>query len=46
MIDGGLDVKANKKIFPSEERIKGEHLKEEVRTMISKVKENIEKNGK
>jgi large subunit ribosomal protein L18 len=46
MIDGGLDVKANEKIFPSKERIAGEHLKEEIKTMFSKVKENIEKNGK
>ena len=38
LIDGGLDISANKKVFPSEERLNGEHLKPEVKDMIAKVK--------
>jgi len=50
LIDGGLDISANEKVFPSEERLSGEHLsskddptgpKEDVKSMISKVKENL-----
>ncbi len=46
LIDGGLDINANEKIFPSQERINGEHLKKEVKDNLNKVKENILKNGK
>lgn len=45
LIDGGLKINANEKIFPSQERLEGQHLKPELKDMISKVKENIE-NGK
>ena len=38
LIDGGLDISANEKVFPSEERLNGEHLKPEVKDMIAKVK--------
>ena len=38
LIDGGLDISANEKVFPSEERLNGEHLKDEVKSMIVKVK--------
>ena len=38
LIDGGLDIPANEKIFPSEERLNGEHLKDDVKDMIAKVK--------
>ena len=41
LIDGGLKLNVNKKVFPSEERLNGEHLKPEVKEMISKVKEKI-----
>lgn len=44
LIDGGIDVRANEKIFPSEERIEGEHLKEETKNKFNKLKEKI--NGK
>ena len=44
LIDGGIDVKANEKIFPSAERISGEHLKEEVKKEFNKLKEKL--NGK
>ena len=38
LIEGGLDIPANEKVFPSEERLNGEHLKPEVKAMIAKVK--------
>jgi len=38
LVDGGLDISANEKVFPSEERLNGEHLKSEVKEMIAKVK--------
>jgi len=38
LIDGGLNISANEKVFPSEERLNGEHLKPEVKDMIAKVK--------
>lgn len=45
LIDGGLDISANEKVFPSEERLSGEHLKSEVKEMVDKLKSKIE-NGK
>jgi large subunit ribosomal protein L18 len=41
LIDGGLDVPANEKVFPSEDRLNGEHLKPEVKAMVAKVKEAL-----
>jgi len=38
LVDGGLDIPANEKVFPSEERLNGEHLKDDVKAMIAKVK--------
>lgn len=38
LIDGGLDIPANKNVFPSEERLNGEHLKDDVKNMIAKIK--------
>lgn len=38
LIDGGFNINANEKAFPSEERIAGEHLKPELKEMISKVR--------
>ena len=38
LIDGGLDISADEKAFPSEGRLNGEHLKPEVKDMIAKVK--------
>jgi len=38
LIDGGLDIPANDAVFPSEERLNGEHLKDDVKAMIAKVK--------
>ncbi len=38
LIDGGLEISADEKVFPTEERLTGEHLKPEVKDMISKVR--------
>ncbi len=38
LIDGGLDIPANENVFPSEERLNGEHLKDDVKNMIAKVR--------
>jgi large subunit ribosomal protein L18 len=43
LVDGGLKVRANEKVFPSKERLMGEHLETEVKEMIAKVKVNLEK---
>lgn len=42
LVDGGLNVHANKEVFPAKERLMGEHLKPEIKNMILKVKENLE----
>ena len=42
LVEGGLDISVDEKIFPSEERLNGEHLKADVKTMIGKVKEKIQ----
>ena len=41
LIEGGLDISANEEVFPSEERLSGEHLKENVKKIITKVKEKL-----
>ena len=41
LVDGGLDIAVNKKVFPSAERISGEHLKPEIKAVIVKVKEKL-----
>ena len=41
LVDGGLDISANEKVFPSEDRLNGEHLKDDVKVMIAKVKEAL-----
>lgn len=38
LIDGGLDIPANKAVFPSEERLNGEHMSNDLKDMIIKVK--------
>ena len=40
VVDAGLEVPANSETFPSEERIKGEHLK--VKNDVAKVKSTID----
>jgi large subunit ribosomal protein L18 len=41
LVDGGMNIPANEKVFPSDERIAGEHLKDDVKKVISKVKEKL-----
>jgi len=41
LIDGGLDIPANEKVFPGEERLNGEHLKDDVKAMIAEVKKKL-----
>jgi len=36
LVEGGLDIPANDKVFPSEDRLMGEHIK--IRDMVEKVK--------
>ncbi|MFB6203213.1 MAG: 50S ribosomal protein L18 [Candidatus Nanohaloarchaea archaeon] len=46
MIDAGMDIGAGEEVFPSEERIRGEHIKEmkdiDIVENFEEVKENIE----
>lgn len=37
LIDGGLNVNLNEKVFPSKERLEGSHLREELKVNIEKV---------
>jgi len=41
LIDGGLDISVNDKVFPSEERLNGEHLKDSLKNTIAKIKEKL-----
>tara|TARA_Y100000310_G_scaffold216080_1_gene217066 strand:+ start:3497 stop:4009 length:513 start_codon:yes stop_codon:yes gene_type:complete len=41
LVDGGLNIKVNETVFPVEKRLDGEHLKPEVKEMISKIKLNL-----
>jgi len=43
LIDGGLNVRANEKIFPNDQRIAGEHLKDEVKSALYKLNEKLSK---
>jgi len=36
LVEGGLDINADKKVFPSEDRLMGEHC--ELKDMVAKVK--------
>jgi large subunit ribosomal protein L18 len=41
LVDGGVEITVNEIVFPSEERINGEHLKDEVKTQLSKLKTKL-----
>ncbi len=43
VIDAEVKIGGKKEIFPDEERLKGEHLKKNLREIFNKIKENIEK---
>jgi len=42
-IDSGLDIACQEEAFPEEERIKGEHLKEDFTKTFDKIKSSIDK---
>ncbi len=41
LIDGGLDLSANEEVFPSDERLAGEHAKKGLKEMVAKVKAKL-----
>ena len=41
LVDGGVNLNVKENIFPSEERLAGEHLKEEIKVMIKNVREKL-----
>lgn len=43
IVDSGIKIKHDKKVFPNEERIKGKNLKEDFSKNFDKIKSNIEK---
>ena len=43
LIDGGANVRASQEIFPSEERLNGEHLEKQTKEALNKLKEKIRK---
>ncbi len=44
LIDGGIKINADEKVFPSKKRLEGEHLKEEIKKEFNKLKEKLIKN--
>jgi large subunit ribosomal protein L18 len=46
LVDGGIKVRANPEIFPSEDRLSGEHMKKEIREEFDKLKKTILKGDK
>ncbi len=42
MVDAGLNVPHSEEVYPSEERIKGEHISEEIAKMFEEVKAKME----
>jgi len=43
LIDGGAKIKTGETVFPTEERINGEHLKDDVKSAFNKLKEKLSK---
>jgi len=41
LLDGGLNISADEKVFPKDNRLSGEHLKGELKSMITKVREKL-----
>lgn len=41
LIDGGLNISANEKIFPSRERLEGTHLQSKNKEIIAKIMEKL-----
>ena len=42
VIDAGVEIKVKEEMFPSEERIKGMHMKKDISSIFEKIKEKIE----
>jgi large subunit ribosomal protein L18 len=45
LVDAGVKVKHDEKIFPDENRIKGKHMKKDFSSTFEQIKSNIEKNA-
>ena len=45
LIDAGVKIKCDKKLFPDEDRIKGKHMKKDFSNIFNQIKSNIEKNA-
>jgi len=45
LIDAGVKIKCDEKLFPEESRIKGKHMKKDFSSSFEKIKSSIEKNG-
>jgi len=43
LIDAGVKMKADKKVFPGEDRIKGKHMKKDFSATFEKIKSQIDK---
>ena len=43
LVDAGVNIQHDKKAFPSEDRLNGKHLKEEVKKELEKIKHKITK---
>ncbi len=43
VVDAGVELKADEKAFPEEDRIKGKNLKKDFTAMFDKIKSNIDK---
>jgi hypothetical protein len=41
LIKGGVKISANEEVFPSKDRLNGEHLKDEVKKNIQNVKSKL-----
>ena len=46
LVDSGIKISHNEKIFPKKERIQGKHLKNNVNGIVEKIKEKIDKDGR
>ena len=46
MVDGGLEVPHSEDIFPSEERLSGEHIDKKISAAVTKSKKAIEEANK
>jgi large subunit ribosomal protein L18 len=41
LVDGGLDIPCSNKVFPSDGRLNGEHLSDDLKDIIKRVKEKL-----